>query len=174
MNKAAFLDRDCVINASILVEGTPKPPKSVGEVVILDGVIEAIQLLRLNGYIPVVVTNQPDVARGSSSIELVQDINRSIGMNTSIHHFYTCFHDDSDDCKCRKPKPGLILRAAKELDIDLSKSFMVGDRWKDIAAGLKAGVTCYFIDHSYGERRPDPPFIRVSSLVEAANLVIGE
>ena len=174
MKRAAFLDRDGVVNASVFVDGVPTPPQSVGEVVILDGVVEAIALLKVHGFIPVVVTNQPDVARGTTSISQVEAINQKIREITNIEHFYTCFHDDIDGCKCRKPNPGLLFEATKDLGIDLSESCMIGDRWRDIAAGLKAGVTCYFIDYSYGERQPEQPFTQVSSLLEAVNLVIGD
>ncbi len=174
MQKAAFLDRDGVINASLLVDGIPTPPRFPEEVVILDGVIEAVELLRMNGFLPIVVTNQPDFARGTSSLESVDQINKKISNITSIEHFYICFHDDADECDCRKPKPGLLIRAAKELQVDLSTSFMVGDRWRDISAGLAAGVDCYFIDYSYGERIPEQPFTQVSSLLEATHLVIGD
>lgn len=173
MERAAFLDRDGVINASLLVDGIPTPPRFPEEVVILDGVVEAIELLRKNGFLPIVVTNQPDVARGTTSFESVEAINQVIADLTGIEHFYVCLHDDADACDCRKPKPGLLIRAAKELDVDLSASCLVGDRWKDISAGLAAGVACYFIDYSYGERFPEQPFTRVSSLLEATHLVIG-
>ena len=158
----------------MVVEGIPTPPRTAFEVVVLEGVEEAIKLLRLNEFVPIVVSNQPDVARGKTSIAEVEAINERIRAETSIEHFYICAHDDGDGCDCRKPNPGLILNAAKDLDIDLSRSFMIGDRWRDIAAGLKAGLRCFFIDYSYGERTPEQPFTRVSSLLEAANLVIGE
>lgn len=174
MKKAAFLDRDGVLNASVVVGGIPFPPRTPNEVVVLEGVEKAIRMLKLNDFVPVVVSNQPDVARGKTSISEVEAINKRIRAETSIEYFYICAHDDADGCDCRKPNPGLILNAAKDLDLDLSSSFMIGDRWRDVAAGVKAGLRCFFIDYSYSERAPEQPFTRVSSLLEATYLVIGE
>ena len=163
-----------MINASIVIEGAPTPPRTPDEVVVLPGVKEAIILLQKNQIVPVVVTNQPDVARGLTTKYEVEAVNQRIREITSIEHFYVCIHDDADDCECRKPKPGLITKAVEDLNIDLSHSFLVGDRWKDVEAGLKAGVECFFIYYSYGERRPEQPFSRVTSLLEAVQLAIGD
>lgn len=173
MRKAAFLDRDGVINASILLNGVPTPPRTLDEVVILEGAVEAIEMLKRNDYVPVVVTNQPDVARGITEVGQVEAINAKIASLTGLEHFYICYHDDAEACDCRKPKPGLLEKAVKEMEIDLSTSFLVGDRWRDIAAGLAVGVKCFFIDYSYGERLPEQPFVSVTSLQQAVDLIIG-
>ena len=167
------MDRDGVLNAAFIVDSQPKPPKTLSEIRILDGVKEAVVLLKQHDFIPVVVTNQPDVSRGTTSKTQIEQINHEIGRLTGISNFYTCFHDDDDLCECRKPKPGLLLSAARDLQLSLSESFLVGDRWRDIGAGNNAGVQSYFIDYSYGERPPQPPFTRVSSLQEAVELAIG-
>ena len=174
MRKAAFLDRDGVINANVLKGETPCPPSTINELVLLDGVVEAIHLLKINDFVPIVITNQPDVARGTNTRFNIEQINEKIRSETGIDHFYVCFHDDIDNCECRKPKPGLLTRAAIELKLDISNSFLVGDRWKDISAGFQAGVSCFFIDYSYREQLPKHPFTGVSSLLQAVNLVIGE
>lgn len=174
MKKAVFLDRDGVLNHSILLDGVPKPPKFIEDVEILEGVVEAIQILKRHGFIPVVVTNQPDVARGVTTKNQVSSINSHIGDIALIEHFYTCFHDDVDKCICRKPLPGLILRAAKDLGLSLSDSFLVGDRWRDIAAAQAAECKSFFIDYSYPEEMPKMPFTKVSSLLEAAFIMVGE
>jgi D-glycero-D-manno-heptose 1,7-bisphosphate phosphatase len=173
MRKAVFLDRDGVINKSLVIEGIPNPPSGINEIEILEGVVEAVQLIKKMDYIPVVFTNQPDVARGKTTQHKVNEINSHISKKTSLVFFYTCFHDDLDDCKCRKPKPGLILRAAKELDLDINQSFLVGDRWRDIQAGQLVGCKTFFIDYSYNEKQPDLPFTRVSSLLEATMLILN-
>jgi len=172
MDKAVFLDRDGVINRSIIIEGVPSPPKNHIEVEILSGVKEAIALLSKNGFQLVVVTNQPDVARGTVTRESVESINNYLNKNLGIKHWYVCFHDDTAKCHCRKPNPGLLLSAARELGLDLRKSFMVGDRWRDIAAGQSAGCKCFFIDYGYSESYPSLPYIRVLSLIEAAHLIL--
>jgi D-glycero-D-manno-heptose 1,7-bisphosphate phosphatase len=174
MKRAVFLDRDGVINESISVGGFPRPPSTVKEVRILEGVVEAIQLLKSNNLIPVVVTNQPDVARGKTTQSKIEEINRHIGFLSNIEHFYTCIHDDSDLCNCRKPAPGLITKSAQELGLDLTSSFMVGDRWRDVSAGQAAGCRCFFIDYSYPEKPPSKPFTAVSSLLEAVRVILGE
>ena len=135
--------------------------------------VEAIEILKEYNYLPVVITNQPDVARGICSQHQVQAINELIGNLVGIEHFYTCLHDDADACYCRKPKPGLIFESAKNHGISLAESFMVGDRWRDVAAGNASGLRCFFIDYSYTERMPEKPFIKVGSLLEAVHLITG-
>jgi D-glycero-D-manno-heptose 1,7-bisphosphate phosphatase len=174
MNKAAFLDRDGVINRAILVNGVPRPPSSVNEVEILEGVVEAIQLLKAHDFVPVVVTNQPDVARGTISQTAVNQINSHIATLSGIKHFYTCIHDDIDLCGCRKPKPGLIIQSASELGLNIPASFMVGDRWRDVAAGQSAGCRSFFIDYSYPEKAPEKPFTTIFSLLDAVQIMTGD
>lgn len=174
MKRAVFLDRDGVLNKVKLINGRPHPPSEVREVEILEGVKEAIALLKTENFILVVITNQPDVARGQTTQLRVDKINSFIGNSLGIENFYTCSHDDHDDCDCRKPAPGLIFRAASELDLDISKSYFVGDRWRDIAASQAAGCRAFFIDYSYTEQQPQMPFTRVSSLFEAVQFIAGE
>jgi D-glycero-D-manno-heptose 1,7-bisphosphate phosphatase len=174
MNKAVFLDRDGVLNRSTLVDGVPKPPISISDIQILDGAIEAIQLLKDSNYVPVVVTNQPDISRGIISLELVQSINQKIGDLAGINHFYVCPHDDRHLCRCRKPKPGLIQLAASELNLELKGSILVGDRWRDIEAGQALNLTSYFIDYSYDEKQPNLPYVKVSSLFNAVQKALGK
>jgi D-glycero-D-manno-heptose 1,7-bisphosphate phosphatase len=174
MNKAVFLDRDGVINRAIVREGRPFPPPTLEELEILPGVEEALSSLRRNGYILIVVTNQPDVGRGKVSRESVDFINDYLLTNLPIDEIRTCFHDDKDDCICRKPLPGLVLDAAQKHGIDLKKSYMVGDRWKDIDAGVAAGCKTIFIDYGYLEKRPVNFDHQVQSLLEASNLILGD
>jgi D-glycero-D-manno-heptose 1,7-bisphosphate phosphatase len=172
MKKAIFLDRDGVLNAVVMINGIPTPPRNLEEVVMLPSVFEAINLLRSESFEIVVVTNQPDYARGTVSMSEILEINKFLGTQLDIQHFYTCFHDDIHNCDCRKPKPGLLIKAAAELDIDLQSSYMVGDRWRDIEAGQAAKCQCYFLDYSYHEKSPNLPFTQVSSLIEAAHLIL--
>jgi D-glycero-D-manno-heptose 1,7-bisphosphate phosphatase len=173
MTKAAFLDRDGVINKAVVENGMSRPPFSVEEIFILEGAAQAIELLKQNNYLPVVITNQPDVARGFCSSNQVQIINDAIGNLVGIEHFYTCLHDDGDACNCRKPKPGLIYESAKNLGVNIADSILVGDRWRDIDAGNASGLRCFFIDYSYNENMPKKPFTKVGSLLEAVHLIIG-
>ena len=172
MKRAVFLDRDGVVNSAFIVSEVPTPPRSLVDVEILPGVKESIKSLYQNNFEIVIVTNQPDVARGLVTRESVLEINEFLKHNLGVVHFYTCFHDDSDECDCRKPKPGSIIKAAEDLSIDLSLSFMVGDRWRDIAAGQSAGCECFYIDYKYREKSPPLPFTRVSSLIEATRMIL--
>jgi D-glycero-D-manno-heptose 1,7-bisphosphate phosphatase len=174
MKRAVFLDRDGVLNRAIVREGKPYPPPNVSEMEILPGVGEALAALRAAGFLLVVVTNQPDVARGTTTREAVEAINAALGEALPIDEFRTCFHDSGFGCDCRKPKPGALLAAAALHDIDLSESYMVGDRWRDAEAGQRAGCKTILIDYGYREKRPQPVNYHVKSLLEAAKIILRE
>ena len=148
---AVFLDRDGVINRAVVRDGRPYPPARLEDVEILSGAISSIQRLAERGYVLIGITNQPDVARGTQSREVVELINAMILSRLPLREIFVCYHDNNDNCDCRKPKPGLILRAAEKYGLDLSQSWMVGDRWKDIAAGRAAGLKTIFVDYHYAE-----------------------
>jgi len=149
-----FLDRDGVLNRAFVRNGKPYPPKDLSELQILPQVPEALQALKAEGFDLIVVTNQPDVARGTTKREVVDAINNRLRTELLLDEVVTCFHDESDNCDCRKPKPGMLRRMEKERDIDLRRSFLVGDRWRDIEAGIAAGCKTIFIDYGYSERNP--------------------
>jgi D-glycero-D-manno-heptose 1,7-bisphosphate phosphatase len=168
LRRAAFLDRDGVINRCVVRRGRPRPPASLAEVEILPGVGEALLALKAQGFLTLVVTNQPDVARGATPRQLVEQINAHLGRRLALDHFFVCYHDDADQCACRKPRPGLLLRAADGLEIDLAGSYMIGDRWRDVEAGANAGCRTILIDYGHAERSPaQPPDAAVGSLIEA-------
>lgn len=173
MKPAVFLDRDGVINKVILHKGRPFSPRKIAELQIIEGVKESVTLMKEKGFEVVVVTNQPDLARGYITKSMLIEMHKIISQSTGINHFYFCGHDDSDECICRKPKTGMLLKAALDLKLNLKKSFLVGDRWKDISAGQEVGCSCYFIDYAYQEPRPNPPFYTVTSLYEAALTIAG-
>jgi D-glycero-D-manno-heptose 1,7-bisphosphate phosphatase len=172
LRPAVFLDRDGVVNAAIMRDARPYPPQSMDEVEILPGVVEAVRTFRKAGLATVVVTNQPDIARGAADARCVSAINECIAEQTGIEHFFVCPHDDEDGCECRKPRPGMILNAADVLGLDLTRSVMVGDRWRDIAAGIAAGVSTVFIDRDYDERVPPRPTLVVSDLPDAVPWIL--
>ena len=174
MNRAVFLDRDGVINRACVRDGKPYPPAGAAEIEIFPGVPQALTALREAGFLLIVVTNQPDVARGTTSRKTVEEINNHLAASLAIDEFRTCFHDNSDGCNCRKPLPGALLAAAKARNIDLANSYMVGDRWRDIEAGQRAGCKTIFIDYGYTEKQPGRPDHRVRSLPEAAQIILGE
>lgn len=153
--RAVFLDRDGVLNKTIFRMGKPRAPYTLDEFSFLPGVPEAITFLRAQGFELIVVTNQPDVARGWVSREAVDAVNGHVSQALGIQDIRACFHTEHHKCECRKPGPGMILAAASEHDIDLSTSFMVGDRGSDIEAGKKAGVKTILISESSPEGDPD-------------------
>lgn len=172
--RAVFLDRDGVINRAVVRDGKPYPPENVGEMEILPGVSDALFSLHGAHFLLIVVTNQPDVARGTTQKEVVERINSCLAGCLPIDEFRTCYHDSSDQCDCRKPLPGALLAAAKLHDIDLNQSYMVGDRWRDIDAGQRAGCQTIFVDYGYAEKQPESFNHRVRSLEEAAQIILGE
>jgi D-glycero-D-manno-heptose 1,7-bisphosphate phosphatase len=174
MRRAVFLDRDGVVNRSVVRDGKPYPPSSVAETEILPGVTEALMALHDAGYLLIVVTNQPDVARGTTSVEAVEKINDHLNERLTLDEFRTCYHDSGDGCECRKPRPGSLLSAASQHSIDLGRSYMVGDRWRDIEAGIRAGCQTIFIDYGYDERPPASPDFTVTSLLEASKIILSE
>jgi D-glycero-D-manno-heptose 1,7-bisphosphate phosphatase len=169
--RAVFLDRDGVINRAVVREGKPYPPASVGELEILPGVSEALAQLKAAGFILIVVSNQPDVARGTTPQAIVEAINASLSRALPIDESVMCYHDSGDDCDCRKPRPGMLLDAASKWGVDLSASFMVGDRWRDVEAGQRAGCKTVFVDYGYDEKQPENVDCRVHSLIEAVPFI---
>jgi D-glycero-D-manno-heptose 1,7-bisphosphate phosphatase len=152
--RAVFLDRDGVINRAFVRDGRPYPPKDVTELEILPQVLEALQALKADGFALIVVTNQPDVGRGTCSRDVVDAINDRLMTELPLDEVVTCFHNDTENCNCRKPKPGMLRMMEKQRNIDLSQSFVVGDRWRDIEAGIAAGCRTVFLDYGYAERNP--------------------
>lgn len=167
-----FLDRDGVINRALIVDGKPHPPDPVSSYQILPGVPEALLRLRQAGFLLIVVTNQPDVARGKTPRQSIEAMHQSLLGELALDEILACYHD-GDACECRKPKPGALFEAARRHVIELEQSFMVGDRWRDIEAGQRAGCACFFIDYAYQEQEPEQPFRRVTSLVQATDAILG-
>jgi transaldolase len=169
--RAVFLDRDGVLNRATVSEGVPHPPTGP-ELEVLPGVAEACTRLHDAGYLLIVVTNQPDVSRGTSSRASVDALNRSLLRQLALDDVLVCPHDDGDACGCRKPSDGMLLEAARTWGIDLRHSVMVGDRWRDVEAGRRAGCATVFIDHGYTERSPQSPDLVVRQLVEAVPWIL--
>jgi len=174
MRRAVFLDRDGVINRAEVREGKPYPPADLTVMELLPGVPVALQALHAAGWMLIVVTNQPDVARGTTPRAVVEAINEHLYQTLPLDEFRTCYHDSGDGCDCRKPLPGALLAAAREHYIDLSSSFMVGDRWRDVESGQRAGCKTIFIDYGYAEKQPESFDYKVKSLQEAVTIILGE
>ena len=171
---AVFLDRDGVINRAVVRDGKPFPPAGMHELELLPEVASSLSALKAHGFAVYVITNQPDVTRGTQTREAVESIHQALSSSLPIDDIFVCYHDDNDECGCRKPLPGLLLEARSKHNIDLSRSFVVGDRWRDIDAGHNAGCKTVLIDYGYHERAPArPPEATVQSLREAADWIIS-
>ena len=171
--RAVFLDRDGVINEAVVKDGKPYPPSGLSELKILPGVAEAINHLHQEGWLLIVVTNQPDVARGITKRETVEEINQFLLNQFPFECVLTCYHDTNDKCDCRKPRPGFLLQSQQRYGIDLSASYMVGDRWRDIEAGVSAECKTIFIDYGYNERQPTNYTYRANDLLEASKIIVS-
>lgn len=171
MKPAVFLDRDGVLNAVVLRHGVPHPPAGADQVQLLPGVAEALAHLKKLGFMLIVVTNQPDVARGAQTAAGVEAINQCLAGQLPVDEFCACMHDDIDGCDCRKPKPGLILAAAARHGINLKASFMIGDRAGDVIAGRAAGCRTLLLARPYSKMETCRPDFTVSDLPEAATII---
>ena len=171
--RAVFLDRDGVINRVAVREGKPYAPASLEELRLAPDALESLRDLKRRGFLLIVATNQPEVARGKLQREAVDEINRAISAALPLDGVLVCYHSDEDGCECRKPLPGLLLQAARLHAIELAGSFMIGDRWRDIDAGHNAGCKAILIDGAYRERSPSrEPEARVKGLREAVDWIL--
>jgi len=151
-NKAVFFDRDGVLNDVIIEDdGYVRSPRSLEEFKLKDGIVDLINEVKSLGHLVVVITSQPEIKRGLVSAEAVESMHSLIKEKLNVDDIIVCFHDDEDNCECRKPKPGMILDAVNKLDIDIANSFIVGDTWKDIKAGEAAGCRTILLDTPYNK-----------------------
>jgi D-glycero-D-manno-heptose 1,7-bisphosphate phosphatase len=174
VRRAVFLDRDGVINANLERDGRPVAPRTLVDFKILPGVEDAVRRLKEHGYLVIVITNQPDVADGLTERSTVDAMHDVIRAQLPVDDIRVCFHNDAAGCDCRKPKPGLILAAAAEHGIDLAQSYVVGDRWRDVAAGRAAGCFTIFVAYAYKQDGPNFPDKVVKSLSEAAAIIFSQ
>jgi D-glycero-D-manno-heptose 1,7-bisphosphate phosphatase len=161
-----------VLNDAPLRDGKPESPRGTDDLVVLPGVEKACATLSEAGFALIVVTNQPEIARGSLARETVDAINHELTAALPLDEIVVCPHDDADGCACRKPKPGMLIAAAARHGIDLQKSYLVGDRWRDIEAGQAAGAQTVFVERGYDERRPEAPGATVSDLTGATAWIL--
>jgi D-glycero-D-manno-heptose 1,7-bisphosphate phosphatase len=170
--RAVFLDRDGVLVRALVRNGRPFSAQKPEDFVILPGAAEACAALRRAGLMTIVVTNQPDIARGHLAAEVLSMMHDELVDRLSIDAVLFCPHDDDDGCSCRKPAPGLLVEAARRWNIALSESVMVGDRWGDIEAGLRAGCRTVFVDAGYREQQPKAQNLTVECLSEAVPWIL--
>ena len=163
------MDRDGVLNKGFVRNGKSYPPACLEDFQILEGVHEGCRMLKEAGFLLVVVTNQPDVGRGTQSSSIVEAMHSRLESLLPVDRIEVCF--DKTETEFFKPAPGMLLRSAASLSIDLPASFMEGDRWRDMGCGLAAGCTTVLVDYAYAEPLRYDPNYRVSSLLEAAKLI---
>lgn len=171
---AVFLDRDGTLNRVFERDGEMCPPEGVEEFAFLPGAAEAVRRLHAAGFPLIVVTNQPDVARGRQLRQTVEAIHRRMRAELPMLKVLVCFHDDADGCVCRKPKPGMLLEAALRWRLDLRRSFLVGDRWKDVLAGQSAGCRAVLVQTPYSGAERCRPDYRALDLAEAAEWILTQ
>lgn len=171
--RVVFLDRDGVLNKAFPEGGTTRPPMSVDELELLPGVPDALARLRNAGFVLVVVTNQPDVARGKQTHEAVDAINATMIAQLPLLDVFACFHDTADKCACRKPKPGLLLAAAAKWNLDIGNAFLIGDRWSDIIAAHAAGCRGVLIDTPFSSAEKCSPDHRAKDITAAVDWILA-
>ena len=175
--RAVFLDRDGVLNRPVVRDGIPFPPARVEELQLYPDVVDGCAELKKAGFLLIVVTNQPDVGRRTQSREIVEAMHAHL--RTAIPFLdaiEVCFHAGTahgEPCECRKPKPGLLLRAAAAFAIDLKESFLIGDRWRDIDCAHAAGCRAVFVDHGYREALREKPEFTAGNFSEAVSVILN-
>jgi D-glycero-D-manno-heptose 1,7-bisphosphate phosphatase len=174
--RAIFLDRDGVLNRPVVRKGHAFPPASLDEFEVYPGVAQACAQLKASGFLLIVVSNQPDVGRGTQTREVVEAMHKKLRtMVPALDAIEVCYHAGArhgDPCDCRKPKPGMLLRAAACNNIDLKRSFVIGDRWRDVDCAHAAGCRAIFIDHGYDEQLRRKPDLTVTSLKDAVAFIL--
>jgi D-glycero-D-manno-heptose 1,7-bisphosphate phosphatase len=168
--RAVFLDRDGVINKVIFRDGRPASPRSLEEFVLNDGIRQTIRELRDYGFRIIVVSNQPDLARGEITKGVLDLMTQKMRWELPLDDVYICPHDDHHGCSCRKPKPGMLIQAAEKWKIDLESSFLIGDTRKDIEAGKATGCKTILLDAPYNQNVQSD--FRVKSLSESVDIIL--
>ena len=174
LRRAVFLDRDGVLNEVVVINGLPQSPTSLADLRIVRDAPSSLARLKAAGFLLICVTNQPNVARGIQSRETIAAIHAKLLEELPLDDLFVCYHDDANGCDCRKPAPGLLLQGAARYGIDLSASYMVGDRWRDIVAGHRAGCRTVWIDYGYNDHWIGfPPHHTVTTLADATVLILS-
>tara|TARA_Y100000741_G_scaffold362569_1_gene348606 strand:+ start:242 stop:787 length:546 start_codon:yes stop_codon:yes gene_type:complete len=169
--KTVFLDRDGVINKPYIKNGKSFAPTKFNEFSIYPEAKESVRILHSLDFKVIVITNQPDIARGLILDSDISKMNSKMFNDLNIDDIFICPHSEEDNCNCRKPKPGMILEAKKKYKIDLNSSFLIGDRFTDIQAAKNTGCKSIFIDRNYNEKKPIFQEANVKNILSAVNFI---
>jgi D-glycero-D-manno-heptose 1,7-bisphosphate phosphatase len=172
-HRAVFLDRDGVLNRALVRNRRPYAPRHLGEFRLLPGTAEAVRELKSVGFLIIVVTNQPDVGHGLTTPQTLAAMHARLNERLPVDAILVCPHRQDAGCACRKPKPGMIHHAQTDWGIDVSRSYLVGDRSTDIVAGRAAGLYTVFLDRGYAEPLLEPPDAKVGSLRQAVRQILA-
>lgn len=174
MKPAVFLDRDGTLNVQIVRDGKPYPPRNLAEFTLFDDVPSACRRLKAAGFLLVVATNQPDVGRGDQLQSEVEAMHARLReWIPQIDRVEVCYDPGRGEAsRRRKPEPGMLLDAAAALGIDLGRSWMIGDRWRDVDCGKRAGVRTVLIDWGYAETLREAPDFVARSFGDAVGMVL--
>jgi D-glycero-D-manno-heptose 1,7-bisphosphate phosphatase len=166
---AVFFDRDGVLNHLVKRDGSYYSPQIFEDFKIVQDAKEIIKLVHEIGYLAIVISNQPDIARGKLTQIELDKMTQLLINETNVDDIFYCTHDDNNDIGCRKPAPGLFFTAQKKYNIDFNKSFMIGDTWKDVEAAKNAGISMILLDKNYNQDLEK--VIRVKSLPEIVPII---
>jgi D-glycero-D-manno-heptose 1,7-bisphosphate phosphatase len=172
MRRAIFLDRDGVVNRTEVRGGRPFAPTRIEDFEIISGVPEAVERLKSAGFMVFVVTNQPDIETGLQTAGSLAAMHDKMLAAVAVDEVFVCPHTDAANCDCRKPKPGMLLAAARKYDVALDQSWMIGDRWRDIEAGAAVGCKTVFVDRAYAEPVPRADYV-VAEMPDALPMILG-
>jgi D-glycero-D-manno-heptose 1,7-bisphosphate phosphatase len=171
--RAVFLDRDGVLAVPEFRDGRSFAPRRVADFRLYNDASASAARLRAGGFTLVVVTNQPDVGDGLVELSVVEEMHRIMAAALPVDAIESCYHGHHEVCDCRKPKPGMLRRAAERFGVDCRRSFMVGDRGSDVAAGEAVGCTTILIDLGYTGVDLGSPDHKVASLSEATDIILA-
>ena len=170
-SKAIFFDRDGVLVTSIIKNRKPFAVKKVADFKIYKNASNLINKVVNKGYKIFIITNQPDVEKSSITLKVLNKMHKKLSKKIKVDKIFTCIHKPETNCKCRKPSPFMIKKATKIYNINLKKSFVIGDRKSDIESGFKAGCKTIFIDRNYKEKKPSKQNYTVKNLSSAIRCI---
>jgi len=170
--RAVFLDRDGVLTVPEFRDGRSFAPRRLEDFCLYDDAADATRQMKKAGYCLVVVTNQPDVGHRRIAVSIVEEMHRRLAAALPVDAIEACYHTQAEGCDCRKPQPGMLLRATARLGIDCTRSFMIGDRASDVEAGRRVGCRTIFIDRGYIDEHAERADFVVASLAAATPILL--